>query len=236
MQKIMQYTRYATVVLCLFQGYSTCHFLPASGVISHHCSGNPRHDSKARDSTGRRIQGWAFRIVTSHYPDYWDTFSDVAGRSDHRARHRQRHLVNNHGRNRGAFAGSADAGLARRLSQCRRGSRYRSVQSDSVVLVLMILFLFLVIAGVITITQGVRKISVQYAKRVVGRKMYGGQSTVHAVESELRRRDADHFRMGHSVISQHDHQSVCLKNSPTASKIAKRTQFRLGRITLDCWR
>ena len=41
----------------------------------------------------------------------------------------------------------------------------------------MILFLFLVIAGVITITQGVRKISVQYAKRVVGRKMYGGQST-----------------------------------------------------------
>src|SRR5439155_1148028 len=29
---------------------------------------------------------------------------------------------------------------------------------------------------VITITQGVRKITVQYAKRVVGRKMYGGQT------------------------------------------------------------
>src|SRR5437763_10485661 len=42
------------------------------------------------------------------------------------------------------------------------------------VLVLMILFLFLVIAGVITITQGVRKIAVQYAKRIVGRKQYGG--------------------------------------------------------------
>jgi preprotein translocase subunit SecY len=40
----------------------------------------------------------------------------------------------------------------------------------------MVAFLFLVIAGVITITQGVRKITVQYAKRVVGRKMYGGQT------------------------------------------------------------
>jgi preprotein translocase subunit SecY len=36
--------------------------------------------------------------------------------------------------------------------------------------------LFIVIAAVIAITQGVRKITVQYAKRVVGRKMYGGQT------------------------------------------------------------
>jgi preprotein translocase subunit SecY len=42
------------------------------------------------------------------------------------------------------------------------------------VLVLMILFLFIVIAAVIAVTQGVRKITVQYAKRVVGRKQYGG--------------------------------------------------------------
>lgn len=33
------------------------------------------------------------------------------------------------------------------------------------------------VAGVIMITQGMRKIPVQHAKRVVGRKMYGGQST-----------------------------------------------------------
>lgn len=33
------------------------------------------------------------------------------------------------------------------------------------------------IAGVIFVQQGVRKIPVQYAKRVVGRKMFGGQST-----------------------------------------------------------
>jgi preprotein translocase subunit SecY len=34
-----------------------------------------------------------------------------------------------------------------------------------------------VIAAVIVMTQGMRKIPVQYAKRVVGRKMYGGQNT-----------------------------------------------------------
>jgi preprotein translocase subunit SecY len=37
--------------------------------------------------------------------------------------------------------------------------------------------LFLVIAGVVAMTQAQRKIPVQYAKRVVGRKVYGGQST-----------------------------------------------------------
>jgi len=34
-----------------------------------------------------------------------------------------------------------------------------------------------IIVGVIFVQQGVRKIPVQYAKRIVGRKMYGGQST-----------------------------------------------------------
>src|SRR5437588_33200 len=52
----------------------------------------------------------------------------------------------------------------------------QSSQVNPMVLVLMILFLFCVIAGVIAITQGVRKITVQYAKRVVGRKQYGGNT------------------------------------------------------------
>jgi len=34
-----------------------------------------------------------------------------------------------------------------------------------------------IVAGVVAIQEGTRKIPVQYAKRVVGRKMYGGQST-----------------------------------------------------------
>src|SRR6201996_5340488 len=45
-----------------------------------------------------------------------------------------------------------------------------------IVLVLMIAFLVLVVASVIALTQGQRKVSIQYAKRVVGRKVYGGQT------------------------------------------------------------
>ncbi|MBA4495908.1 preprotein translocase subunit SecY [Paenactinomyces guangxiensis] len=41
----------------------------------------------------------------------------------------------------------------------------------------ILLVVVLVIVGVIYIQQGVRRIPVQYTKRVVGRKMYGGQST-----------------------------------------------------------
>ncbi len=42
---------------------------------------------------------------------------------------------------------------------------------------LFIVFAVLVIVGIIEIQEGHRRIPVQYAKRVVGRKMYGGQST-----------------------------------------------------------
>ncbi|MBN2830974.1 MAG: preprotein translocase subunit SecY, partial [Candidatus Omnitrophica bacterium] len=44
-------------------------------------------------------------------------------------------------------------------------------------LVIMSIFLVAVVFSVILITQGVRKIPVQYARRIVGRKIYGGQST-----------------------------------------------------------
>jgi preprotein translocase subunit SecY len=43
--------------------------------------------------------------------------------------------------------------------------------------VIILLVIIAIIAGVIFVQQGVRKIPVQYAKRVVGRKMYGGQTT-----------------------------------------------------------
>ena len=44
-------------------------------------------------------------------------------------------------------------------------------------IILFCLFALLVVVGIILIQQGQRRIPVQYAKRVVGRKMYGGQST-----------------------------------------------------------
>jgi len=44
-------------------------------------------------------------------------------------------------------------------------------------LFLIIAIIFGVYAGVVLITQAMRKIAVQYPKRIVGRKMYGGQAT-----------------------------------------------------------
>jgi preprotein translocase subunit SecY len=46
----------------------------------------------------------------------------------------------------------------------------------AIMMVLMILLLLVVIAGTIAITQAQRRIAVQYAKRVVGRKQFGGQT------------------------------------------------------------
>lgn len=54
---------------------------------------------------------------------------------------------------------------------------YRLIASDqrSIVIELVIFAMMaLIIAGVVLVTQGTRRIPVQYAKRVVGRKVYGG--------------------------------------------------------------
>jgi preprotein translocase subunit SecY len=50
-------------------------------------------------------------------------------------------------------------------------------QIEPFTLVIMMIFLVGVVFSVIMITQGQRKIPVQYARRIVGRKVYGGQST-----------------------------------------------------------
>ena len=44
-------------------------------------------------------------------------------------------------------------------------------------LVILMAMMVLVVAGIIFMTQGQRRIPVQYAKRVVGRKIYGGQAS-----------------------------------------------------------
>jgi preprotein translocase subunit SecY len=54
---------------------------------------------------------------------------------------------------------------------------YRLISAGTrniVIEVVILAFMVLVIAGVIIVTQGTRRIPVQYAKRVVGRKVYGG--------------------------------------------------------------
>ena len=48
---------------------------------------------------------------------------------------------------------------------------------NSVKAIVILLILILIVTGIVFIQQGIRKIPVQYAKRVVGNKMYGGQNT-----------------------------------------------------------
>ncbi len=50
-------------------------------------------------------------------------------------------------------------------------------QASPVFLVLFIIIALAIVLFVVTLTEGERRIPVQYAKRVVGRKMYGGQAT-----------------------------------------------------------
>ncbi|MGM0378729.1 MAG: preprotein translocase subunit SecY [Bacillota bacterium] len=59
-------------------------------------------------------------------------------------------------------------------------STFMKIQTGDINLLSVVLFAAIAVAvvvGVIFIQEGKRKIPVQYAKRVIGRKMYGGQST-----------------------------------------------------------
>ena len=44
-------------------------------------------------------------------------------------------------------------------------------------LLFLLALMVMIVAGVVVMTQAMRKIPVQYAKRVIGRRIYGGQST-----------------------------------------------------------
>jgi len=55
--------------------------------------------------------------------------------------------------------------------------QYRFGQINLLVIILVVVMLLGLIVGIIGLDQGQRRINVQYSKRVVGRKMYGGQAT-----------------------------------------------------------
>src|SRR5437868_14625285 len=167
-QKIMQYTRYATVVLCLFQGYLLA--ISFQHPESYHTilGGIP--------DTIRKLgiplvadQGWAFRIATVISLTTGTLFLMWLGDQ-----------ITERGIGNGISL-IITVGIVARLpaaltQACRTfvPSAGAGSQMNPSILVLMVLFLLIVIAGVIAITQGVRKIAVQYAKRIVGRKQYGG--------------------------------------------------------------
>ena len=54
---------------------------------------------------------------------------------------------------------------------------YRAGEVGLLSIILFVIFALVVVVGIVLFQQGQRRVPVQYAKRVVGRKMYGGQST-----------------------------------------------------------
>lgn len=71
------------------------------------------------------------------------------------------------------------AGIVDRIPEAiiRTGQMLKNDSLSLLVFVIAVIFMLVVIAGCILLQEGQRRLPVQYAKRVVGNKMYGGQST-----------------------------------------------------------
>ncbi|MCW6701827.1 preprotein translocase subunit SecY [Anaerococcus sp. NML200537] len=67
------------------------------------------------------------------------------------------------------------ASFPRTLARWQEGLHYNTTSVLSIAI--MCVIIVLIVMAVVMISEGERKIPIQYAKRVVGRKMYGGQST-----------------------------------------------------------
>ncbi len=152
-KKITQYTRYGTVVLSVIQGFGI-----AFGLESMTGPGGEAVVLHA---------GWAFRIITVITLTAGTAFIMWLGEQ-----------ITEKGIGNGIsliiFAGIV-AGIPTALV-----NSIRLVQSDSISLFTMLMLLIvmvLVVACIIFMERGQRRILVQYAKRVVGRRVYGGQNT-----------------------------------------------------------
>src|SRR5467141_2865136 len=170
-QKIMQYTRYATVALCIFQGYLLAISFQHPEAYHTVLGGIP--------DTIRKLgiplvddPGWVFRVVTGISLTTGTLFLMWLGDQ-----------ITERGIGNGisliitiGIVARLPAALAQAWKTFGPSAQTGTSQVNPAILVLMIAFLFVVIAGVIAITQAQRKVTVQYAKRVVGRKMYGGQT------------------------------------------------------------
>jgi preprotein translocase subunit SecY len=212
-QKIMQYTRFMTVVLCIFQGYLIA--LSFQHPESYHTILGGITD------TMRNIgiplvedMGWTFRIVTVISLTTGTMFLMWLGDQ-----------ITERGIGNGIsliITVGIVARLPAALTQAWRTfvpTGGESSQVNPMVLVLMVLFLLLVIAGVIALTQGQRKITVQYAKRVVGRKQYGGNVQYMPLKVNYAGVMPIIFAWA-LLLFPTTIVGFAFKNSPTAAKIA----------------
>lgn len=67
------------------------------------------------------------------------------------------------------------ASFPRTIARWKQGLHYDTTSVISIII--MAIIVVLIVLAVVEISEGERKVPIQYAKRVVGRKMYGGQST-----------------------------------------------------------
>ncbi len=152
-KKITQYTRYGTVLLSAIQAMGI-----AIGLES------------MRSPTGEvvvLIPGWSFRLMTAITLTAGSIFLMWLGEQ-----------ITERGIGNGISL-LIFAGIIVRVPEAIVNSwRLLSTGELKALSFLAILVLMvLVVAGVIVMTLGQRPIPVQYAKRVVGRRIYGGQST-----------------------------------------------------------
>src|SRR5689334_14578820 len=166
-QKIMQYTRFMTVGLCIFQGYLLAISFQHPEAYRVALPGIPETIARL----GIPLvddPGWVFRVVTVISLTTGTLFLMWLGDQ-----------ITERGIGNGisliitiGIVARLPAALAQAWKTFVPSAGGGVSQVNPSVLVLMVAFLFIVIAAVIAITQGVRKITIQYAKRVVGRKMY----------------------------------------------------------------
>ena len=170
-QKIMQYTRYATVCLCLVQGYLLAVSFQHPESYHTMLPGITETTAKLGIPLVDNL-GVSFQIVTVISLTTGTLFLMWLGDQ-----------ITERGIGNGisliitiGIVARLPAALAQAWKTFVPSAETGTSQVNPAILVLMVAFLFIVIAAVIAVTQGVRKITVQYAKRVVGRKMYGGQT------------------------------------------------------------
>ena len=152
-KKITQYTRYGTVILSTIQGFGI-----AVGLESQHAPG---------DVPLVLMSGWSFRIITVLTLTAGTAFIMWLGEQ-----------ITERGIGNGIsliiFAGIV-AGIPNALI-----STTRLVQAGEMsifILTGLAAMMLAVVAFIIFMERGQRRIPVQYAKRVVGRRVYGGQNT-----------------------------------------------------------
>ena len=153
-RKITQYTRYGTLLLCCVQAFAIAFWLESQTNIA---GGLPLVYEP----------GWGFRLLVVLTLTTGTCFIMWLGEQV-----TERGIGN--GMSLIIFAGivvNLPAAVLNTLDQLRTG------QMGLFRLLILSILMILVIGAVVFIERGQRRVTVQYAKRVVGRRMYGGTST-----------------------------------------------------------